>query len=67
MNEMHEVWWPTAPLLQVLAGDVAILADGTRLLIGDMNRAGGICDDCPMLGVVAIERAGQIIARKHPA
>ena len=30
----------------VKPGDVVITASGARLLVGDINRLGGVCDDC---------------------
>lgn len=33
-------------------GDRVTLLDGTVLLVGDVNRNGGVCDDCPVRGEV---------------
>ena len=27
-------------------GSILVLADGRRLLVGDINQQGGVCDDC---------------------
>lgn len=28
-------------------GTVVVLENGTKLLVGDINPLGGVCDDCP--------------------
>ena len=31
---------------ELLPGTVLVLKSGTRLLVGDINSLGGVCDDC---------------------
>ena len=38
--------WQEAIDHDLQPGDTIVMKDGSRLLVGDINPAGGVCDDC---------------------
>lgn len=45
---MRQTWLSFRSTPQCAPGVVVFFADGKRRLIGDINKLGGLCDDCPI-------------------